>query len=335
MSKIYWRAIPLNDPARSEGAQKIAGGWLWFDRVEKLTRGAAPGIVPLSEVPADVLAQITAPRPDLAGLNLSAPRVMAILNTTPDSFSDGGKFSEREEAISRARALAAVSDILDIGGESTRPGADLIARGEEIARTKPVIAALRHEGLTIPISIDTRKSHVADAALEAGADLINDVTAMEFDPAMASLAASSQAALCLMHMRGTPETMNGEAVYDDVLLDVYDYLEARRDAAIAAGVRPDRILLDPGIGFAKTAEHNLALTARLSLFHTLGCPILYGASRKRFVGTIGQEPVAAERLGGSIAVHLAAVAQGAQVIRVHDAAQMTQALRLWQAIATA
>ncbi|RRH77384.1 dihydropteroate synthase [Falsigemmobacter faecalis] len=335
MSRMYWRAIPLNDPARSAGAQRIAGGWLWFDRVEKLTRGAAPEIVEISEVPADVLAQITAPRPDLVGLNLSAPRVMAILNTTPDSFSDGGKFSEREDAIARARALAAVSDILDIGGESTRPGADLIARGEEIARTKPVIAALRHEGLTIPISIDTRKSHVADAALEAGADLINDVTAMEFDPAMASLAASSEAALCLMHMRGTPDTMTGEAVYDDVLLDVYDYLEARRDAAIAAGVRPGRILLDPGIGFAKDEGHNLALTARLSLFHSLGCPILYGASRKRFVGSIGQEPEAAQRLGGSLAVHLAAVAQGAQIIRVHDAAQMRQALRLWQAVALA
>lgn len=331
MSKLYWRAVPQTDRARSDTALTLAGGWLWFDRLELLQRGQAPRLVPVSEAPADVLARLTAPRPDLVGLNFSAPRVMAILNTTPDSFSDGGSYTARDIAVARARALAGQCDILDIGGESTRPGADLVALGEEIARTKPVIAALRHEGIALPVSIDTRKAPVADAALEAGADLINDVTALEFDPAMASLAASSRAAVCLMHMRGTPDSMNGLSDYDDVLLDVYDYLEARRDAALEAGVQADHIILDPGIGFAKTPEQNLALTARLSLFHTLGCPILYGASRKRFVGEIGGATEPKDRLGGSLAIHLAAVAQGAQIIRVHDAEQMTQALKLWQA----
>jgi len=223
------------------------------------------------------------------------------------------------------------ADILDIGGESTRPGAQAVAVDEEIRRVVPVIEGLRAAGFSGVISIDTRKADVARAALAAGATLINDVSGFIHDPDLAGVAAGAEVPVCVMHGPLDPATMHLDPSYDDVLLDVYDWLEARIEALQASGIPRARIIADPGIGFAKTQAHNLALLARLSLFHSLGVPVLLGASRKRFIGTIGNAPQPADRMAGSIAVALAGLAQGVQIVRVHDVAETAQAIALWQA----
>lgn len=328
----YLRAMTMTDPARAPGAVPLAGGWCRFAQVEVLERGRPAQVVPVSELaPAD-LVRLTAPRPDFGGLTLDRPRIMGILNVTPDSFSDGGLFLKPEAALMAARRMAAGAEILDIGGESTRPGASPVAATEEIGRTAPVIAALRAGGLELPISIDTRKAAVAGAAFAAGASILNDVTALQHDPAMAALAAAQGCPVILMHSLGDPATMQDDPRYDDVLLDVYDALADRLAEAEAAGIARARLMVDPGIGFGKTLEHNLALLARLSLFHNLGVPVLLGASRKRFIGTIGAEAEAARRMPGSLAVALQGLAQGVQMIRVHDVAETRQAVSLWQAV---
>lgn len=329
---IYVRPIVQTDTARPRGAVRLAGGWCWFDRAEILTRAGSQGIVGLAEVPTAWLDRLTAPRVALAGLDLDVPRLMGILNVTPDSFSDGGRFAGAEAAVTQARRLAETADLIDVGGESTRPGAAEVPVEEEIARTAPVIAALRAGGVTTPVSIDTRKAAVACAALAAGADMVNDVAALTYDPALGPMVAAQRAPLCLMHAQGTPASMQDDPRYDDVLLDVYDYLDDRIRVALAAGVARSRLIVDPGIGFGKTVEHNLALIRGLSLFHGLGCPILLGASRKRFIGTVGQASDTDARGPGTIAVTLAGVAQGVQMHRVHDSAEARQALRLWQAV---
>lgn len=291
-------------------------------------------LVPVSDLDDATRHRLSAKRPDFSGLAMDRPRLMGILNVTPDSFSDGGLFLRPEAALMQARKMAAGADILDIGGESTRPGAVEVLTDEETARTAPVIAALREGGLDVPISIDTRKAAVAGAAFVAGATILNDVTALQFDPAMAGVVAASGRPVILMHSIATPETMQVDPHYDDVLLDVYDALAARLVEAEAAGIPRDKLAIDPGIGFGKTLQHNLTLLSRLSLFHNLGVPVLLGASRKRFIGTISAEADAQKRLPGSLAVALAGVAQGMQMIRVHDVAETRQALSLWHAATT-
>ncbi len=330
----YIRPIPMTDPARPAGALPIAGGWCWFSHVEVIDRDAPPMLVPASDLDDATLLRLSIKRPDFGGLSMDRPRIMGILNVTPDSFSDGGLLLRPEAALMQARKMAAGADILDIGGESTRPGAVEVLADEEIARTAPVIAALRDGGLDVPISIDTRKAAVADAAFAVGATILNDVTALQFDPAMAGVAAASGRPVILMHSIATPETMQADPHYDDVLLDVYDALAARLADAEAAGIPRDKLAIDPGIGFGKTLQHNLTLLARLSLFHNLGVPVLLGASRKRFIGTISAEADAQKRLPGSLAVAMAGVAQGMQMIRVHDVSETRQALSLWQAATT-
>jgi len=330
----YFRPIAMTDPTRPKDALVLAGGWCWFDRVEVLSRAAKGRIIPASEVPAPVLHRLTLPREAFAGLAMDWPRLMGILNVTPDSFSDGGRFLAADAALAQARAMADGADIIDIGGESTRPGAVEVAVGDETARTAPVIRALRDGGLSAPISIDTRKAPVAKAALEAGASIVNDVSAFDFDPALGPLVAAAKVPVILMHAQGVPATMQDDPHYADVLLDVYDALAARLARAEALGIDRARIMLDPGIGFGKTQSHNLALLRGLSLFHGLGCPILLGTSRKRFIGTIGRAEAPQDRAPGSIATALQGVAQGVQVIRVHDVAETRQALRLWQAMNT-
>ncbi|MBA4351540.1 MAG: dihydropteroate synthase [Rhodobacter sp.] len=328
----YYRPIAMTDAARPAGALPLAGGWCWFAQVEVLRRDGPARLVAVGDLPGEVRDRLSAPRPDFGGLGLDRPRIMGILNVTPDSFSDGGRFLAPDAALAQAQAMAQGADVLDIGGESTRPGAAEVAMAEEIARTAPVIAALRAGGLTVPVSIDTRKAAVAQAALAAGAGIVNDVAATGFDPAMASTVAGAGAPIILMHSVKTPATMQDDPRYEDVLLDVFDFLNARIAMAEAAGIPRARIMVDPGIGFGKTAAHNLALIRGLSLFHDLGVPVLLGASRKRFIGTIGREDVAEARMPGSVAVALAGVAQGAQMLRVHDVAETRQALRLWQAV---
>ncbi len=329
---VYYRALAQTDRFRPAHARMIAGGWTWFDRLEMRKRGGAARIIDIGDAPAEVVERIAAPRAEVAGLATDRPRLMGILNVTPDSFSDGGLFCDPAAAQAQAGALIKQgADILDIGGESTRPGADFVPPEQEIERTAPVIAALARGG-SVPVSIDTRKAAVARAALDAGAGILNDVSALTFDPEMAGVAAASGAPICLMHAQGDPKTMQANPTYDDVLLDVYDFLAERIAAAEAAGIARERVIVDPGIGFGKTAAHNLALISGLSLFHSLGCPILFGASRKRFIGTIGQAPDARARLPGSVAVALSALAQGVQIIRVHDMAETRQAVALAMAI---
>jgi dihydropteroate synthase len=328
----YFRPIPMQDATRPANARSIAGGWCWFDRAERITRDGARELIGIADIPADALERITAPRAPMAGLTFDAPRIMGILNVTPDSFSDGGDFIAPDAAVAHAREMVAMgADMIDIGGESTRPGADFVPIGEEVRRTAPVIKAIRAE-LATPISIDTRKAPVAQAALDAGADLINDVAAFTHDPALAEVAAKNGAPVCLMHAQGDPETMQNDPCYDDVMLDVYDFLSERIDAAVAAGIPRDRIMVDPGIGFGKTMQHNLTLLRDISLFHTLGCPILLGASRKKFIGVISGAQSAKDRVYGSVSVALDAVAQGVQMVRVHDIQATKQAISLQTAI---
>jgi dihydropteroate synthase len=328
----YVRPIAMTDPSRPDAALPLAGGWCWFDRAEVLSRHEAPRTVAARDLPSDWQDRLCAPRADFAGLSMDTPRVMGILNVTPDSFSDGGRFTDPAAAIAQAQAMALGADVLDIGGESTRPGAAEVEVPEEIARTAPVIAALRGAGLKTAISIDTRKGPVAQAALQAGAGIVNDVAAMGFDPTIAQVTAQAGAPIILMHSIKTPATMQDDPVYDDVLLDVYDFLAERIAQAQAAGIPAARIMVDPGIGFGKTLQHNLTLLRGFSLFHGLGVPVLLGVSRKRFIGTIGQEPQADRRMPGSVALALQGVAQGAHMLRVHDVSETQQALRLWLAL---
>ncbi len=332
MSAQYFRPVARTDTARPPGALALAGGWVWFDTVECLSRAAPPRVMPAADLPDDIRDRLTAPRPAVAGLDMDRPRLMGILNVTPDSFSDGGRFDAPEAALAHARLLARSVDILDIGGESTRPGAVDVPATQEIARTAPVIRALRAEGLHMPISIDTRKAPVARAALEAGADMVNDVSALDYDPDLGALVAGAGVPLCVMHAQGRPQTMQRDPRYDDVLLDVYDHLADRVALAESVGIPRARILVDPGIGFGKTVAHNLALLRGLSLFHGLGCPVLLGASRKGFIGVIADAQEAADRAPGSVAVALHGAAQGVQIMRVHDAGQTRQALQLAEAI---
>ena len=327
----YYRPIPRTDPARPAGALTLAGGLCWFDTVEVLDRAAPSYLMPAADLPTEAMQNLTTPRAPVASLDMAAPQIMGILNVTPDSFSDGGQHFDPEVALAHARKMAADgAAILDVGGESTRPGAAPVPVDDEIARTAPVIAALR-AGIATPISIDTRKAPVAQAAHAAGANLINDVAGFTYDPALAPYAATHALPVCVMHAQGTPETMQQDPRYDHVLLDVYDWLAARIEALVALGIPRARIVTDPGIGFGKTVAHNLTLLQNLSLFHSLGCPILLGASRKRFIGDISRTPVAADRMPGSLAVALGGAAQGVQILRVHDVAETRAALDLWRA----
>ena len=322
-AQIYYRPIPLET-----GRHRLAGGWVRFTECELLQRGQAPRVT--ADIPADVLERLTAPRPDVLGLAMDRPRIMAILNATPDSFSDGGLVGGTDGAIARGRELVAQgADILDIGGESTRPGAAEVAVADETARICPAIAGL--QGLA-PISADTRKGDVARAAVQAGAGMVNDVSGFDFDPRMAGIVAETGAAVCIMHAQGLPENMQDDPRYGDVLLDVYDALHERVQRAFAAGIPADRIVIDPGIGFGKTEAHNLAILRRISVYHGLGLPILLGLSRKRFVGRIGGAEAPQARMPGTLALTLEGMGQGVQIHRVHDVANINQGLRLWRAL---
>lgn len=319
-------------PAMPETALRLAGGWGWFTHAEVLSRDAPARVIAADEIPSGIMARLTAARPDIAGLSMDRPRIMGILNTTPDSFSDGGQHEDVADAVSAGMLMAqSGADIIDIGGESTRPGARFVPVETEINRTAPTIAALRAAGLGLPISIDTRKAAVAEAAVAMGANLVNDVSGFTFDPGLAPFCQTHRLPVCVMHAQGDPETMHLNPSYSNVLLDVYDMLEQQIGTLEATGIPRGAILADPGIGFGKTLDHNLALLARISLFHMLGTPLLLGASRKKFIGTIGQAPEAKDRMPGSVAVALAALAQGVQMVRVHDVGATQQAVRLWHA----
>jgi dihydropteroate synthase len=253
-------------------------------------------------------------------------RIMGVVNVTPDSFSDGGAFLDRDAAVNHGLRLAFEgADLLDIGGESTRPGADPVPEREELDRVIPVIKGIRAHNGVVRVSIDTSKAAVAAAALDAGADYVNDVTALRGDPEMAALVAERGVDVCLMHMLGTPRTMQAEARYDDVVADVKAFLEQRIEAAVAAGIALERIEVDPGIGFAKNVDHNLELLGRLRELTALGRPLVLGTSRKSFLGAItGRET--AERMPATLATVVMGYERGAEVFRVHDVAPARDAL---------
>lgn len=326
--------------ARGE-ALPLGGGPAAFTQLGLLRRRSGDGadfdILPvarLSELPSTarpVLDRLTRPLAPWAGFALDRPLVMGIVNVTPDSFSDGGDHGETDAAIAHGRALrAAGADILDIGGESTRPGAAPVPLAEEIARVVPVIRALAAAGAVV--SIDTRHAAVMAAALDAGARIVNDVTALT-GPGALDLVAERRVPVVLMHMLGEPRSMQQAPRYRSAPLDIFDYLEARLDAVEAAGLPRAFCLADPGIGFGKTLNHNLEIMAALGLYRGLGCGVMLGASRKSAIAALmGGTVPPKERLGGSLAFALAGIEAGATLLRVHDVAETVQALRVWQAM---
>ena len=306
----------------------LAGGPFSFARAEVQTRAGSEGVIAADDVPAHWRERLTRPRPLMARFHQPLPLVMGILNVTPDSFSDGGRHNAPAAAVAAARAMmAAGAAMIDVGAESTRPGAAELPVADEVARLAPL-----WDGLAgLPISIDTRKAAVMAAALDAGAMIVNDVSALTHDPAATALVAQRGCPVVLMHHQGTPETMQLAPHYDNALLDVFDWLEGRIAAVTAAGVPTDMIIADPGIGFGKGLDHNLALLKGLPLLHGLGVPILLGASRKSLISKLAGDASVDERLPGSLALALAGAQAGVQLLRVHDVPETVQALAVWRA----
>ena len=307
-------------------AGMVAGGWTAYTQAEVRWRDGTARVLDYAALKnACDLSRIESPRAPLAGIPLHQPRLMGIVNVTPDSFSDGGLHEDAMPAIAHGTALLAEgAHFVDVGGESTRPGSKEIALQEELRRVIPVIAGLNRAGAIV--SVDTRKAPVMMAAAEARAAIINDVSALQFDPGSLKIAAGLGLPVILMHSIGTPETMQNDPRYGDVALDVYDALEARIDACIAAGIPRENLVVDPGIGFGKTSRHNLDLLQNLALFHGLGVPLLVGLSRKGFTGQLTGEPLPANRVYGSVSGALHCALRGAQVLRVHDVKATRQAL---------
>jgi dihydropteroate synthase len=321
-------------------ALPLAGGPIAFTAAEliegvpgstRMRQFAAPALASSGDADlAVVLARITAQRPPFAGIALDRPVLMGIVNVTPDSFSDGGLYDTKEAAIIHAAELAgAGAAIIDVGGESTRPGSDAVDETEELDRVLPVIEGLA--GLPAVLSVDTRKARVAREAAKHGAKILNDVSALTHDPDSVRAAAETGLSVVLMHAQGEPKTMQDNPSYDNVVLEVFDYLEAGIGEGVKAGIARTRIAADPGLGFGKTLVHNLALLAHTTLFHGLGVPLLIGASRKRFIQGVSGGEAPQSREPGSQAAAIAAAAQGAQILRVHDVAGSRQALAVWRA----
>ena len=351
-TRHYLRPIALAESPQSEegGVIRLAGGLAYASRFAVIAREGGkivsreiysatelrarlPELSPHLQAQFENLQRV--PAPLVCGartVRLDQPQVMGILNITPDSFSDGGQFMDDPEVASAhaSTMLEAGAAIIDIGGESTRPGAAAVWEGDELKRVVPMIERLASAGAAI--SIDTRRPAVMEAALAAGAHILNDVSALRHDPRSLEFAARSGAPVVLMHAPGEGDDLHTGGAYSDVVLDVFDWLAERRDAAIAAGISRDRIVLDPGIGFGKSVADNLALMNALPLFHALGQPLLIGVSRKRMIGALSGEAPAHQRLGGSIMLATKALEAGVQLLRVHDVLETVQALRVWRGL---
>lgn len=352
MTRHYLRPVAFVDApfGLDEQARRLAGGLLWFSAVEVIScAGARPeaiDLLPVAAVPEALKTlgdgalqawdNLIAPRAALAlgarVVRLDQPQVVGIVNVTPDSFSDGGSHDHPTLAAEAGHSMAAAgAAVIDVGGESTRPGAKPVWEGDEIERVLPVVRQLAASGTAV--SIDTRKAAVMEAALGVGATLINDVSALTFDDRSAAIVAAANCPVVLMHHQGTPETMQQAPHYEKpVLFAVYDWLEARIAAAVAAGIARDRIIVDPGIGFGKSVQHNLQILNGMALFHGLGCPIMLGASRKRMIGALAGEVPADQRLAGSLTLALKGAEQGVQLLRVHDVRETVQALKIWRGL---
>ncbi|RDE05037.1 dihydropteroate synthase [Sphingomonas aracearum] len=323
---------------------RLAGGMQWFAAYEVI-RWAERQVVPIAEFErvlgseeraVAVHRAITAPRPPLVfggrTLRLDQPQVAGILNVTPDSFSDGGRLGDDPQAVAEAGFAMeqAGAALIDVGGESTRPGAPAVWEGDEVQRVAPVIERLARGGTLV--SVDTRKAAVMEAALAAGAHIVNDVSALEWDDRATEIVARSGAPVVLMHSPDPKAGGHGRVAYANVLTEVFDWLEARIERAVEAGIDRAKILVDPGIGFGKSLQDNLALLNGLALFHGLGCAVMLGASRKRMIGALSSEAPVGERLGGSLALALKGADAGVQLLRVHDVAETVQALRVWRGL---
>lgn len=333
----------LDGPAASRAvaagtALPLAGGPVAFAAAELVTRAAdGAGVrrpMALQDVPTSLVSAFTAPCQPWAGFDLQRSLIMGIVNVTPDSFSDGGDYADSEAAVARGIALAeAGADILDIGGESTRPGSAPVSVEEELRRVVPVIRALAEKGLCV--SVDTRHARVMAAAVAAGARIINDVTALTGDADSEVVAAKSGAAIVLMHMLGEPQTMQANPVYADATLDLIDYFAARLAKLASLGVDRARISLDPGIGFGKKDPHNLLILGELTAFHSFGCPLTLGVSRKSFIGRLSRGEVPKGRMAGSVAIAALGLGQGVQIVRVHDVPETFQARAMIEALRNA
>jgi dihydropteroate synthase len=343
----------IESPQQHDGASaRLAGGMLWFTQIEVIdktgaattrqlvgVRGWAAFVAGLSDDQQTrcnlLYSRMTSPRAPLTmrerTIRLDQPQVMGIINMTPDSFSDGGKNADVEAAASAAIAMSSAgAAIIDVGGESTRPGAPLVWEGDEIKRVEPLIQRLSSVGTAV--SIDTRKAAVMEAAVAAGAGMINDISALLYDDRAVEVAKAAGVPVVLMHAPSQSSDPHKGGNYGDVVTEVFDWLEARVERIEAAGIPRDKILVDPGIGFGKSLADNLAIINNLAIYHGLGCPILFGASRKRMVGALSNEAPVETRLGGSIFLALKAVEQGANIIRVHDAAETVQAVQVWRGL---
>ena len=347
MNRFYLRPTAFVDtPIGFDGqVARLAGGLLWHSAYELVEadgdRRISKRLVPVQEAATlpdevqPVLQRLAAPRPSLElgarTIRFDQPQVAAILNITPDSFSDGGTHLDDPEAAAETgvRAAGEGAALVDVGGESTRPGAEPVWHGDEVARVVPVIERLARAG--VAISIDTRKAEVIEAALAAGAAIVNDVSALLYDDRALDLVVRAGCPVILMHA-GDPRELHTRTLGADPLLQVYDWLDARVAAVEAAGVPRAKIIVDPGVGFGKSLSDNLALLNGLALFQGLGCTVMLGASRKRMIGALSNEAPADRRLGGSVALALSGAMLGAQLLRVHDVAETVQALRVWRGL---
>ena len=353
MEQLYLRPIALAESPQSEEGEavRLAGGMVYASRFALIARRDGKivsrqrlSVSDINTLPDEAQMQWNALRETHAPLSLELngggartirldqPQVVGILNVTPDSFSDGGQFLDDPD-VAHAHAAAmleAGAAMIDVGGESTRPGAAAVWEGDEMKRVVPAVERLAAMGAAI--SIDTRRTAVMEAGLAAGAHVINDVSALRHDPRSLEFASRSGAPLILMHAPGEGEDLHTGGAYADVVLDVFDWLAARRDAAISAGVAREKIVLDPGIGFGKSVADNLALLNALPLFHALGQPLMIGLSRKRMIGALSNEAPAHQRLGGSLTLALKALDAGVQLLRVHDVAETVQAVRVWRGL---
>ena len=328
----YFRPIIRTGSPRSEKSIFLAKTNYWISEAEEIKFGEKTKLVSINDVPDWWKKRWLKKRSDILGMEFGFPKLMGILNVTPDSFSDGGNHIKLAAALNQAKFMEENgADIIDIGGESTRPGALTVPILEEIKRIEPVIYGISARS-KIPISVDTRKSEVASAARKAGASMVNDVSSFTFDPNLLSYCLEHKLPVCVMHMQGSPENMQNNPKYENILIEVFNFLENQIGTLVQAGISRDQIIADVGIGFGKNIGHNLTLIKNISLFHGLGVPLLLGVSRKSIISNVAKVDKLSDRVHGSVSLAISALGQGVQLFRVHDVAETKQAFDLWVAV---
>ncbi len=328
----YFRPIVRTGSPRPKNSIFLAETNYWVSEAEEIKFGKKTKLVSINDAPDWWKKRWLKKRSNILGMEFGFPKLMGILNVTPDSFSDGGKHIELDAALNQAKFMEENGvDIIDIGGESTRPGALTVPISEEIRRIETVINGISARS-KIPISVDTRKAGVASAAHKAGASMVNDVSGFTFDSDLLPFCSKYKLPVCVMHMKGSPENMQNNPKYENILIEVFDFLENQIGKLVEAGISRDQIIADVGIGFGKNIEHNLTLIKNISLFHGLGVPLLLGVSRKSIISDIAKVQKPSDRVHGSISLAISALGQGVQIFRVHDVAETRQAFDLWVAV---